>query len=98
ESTAVEARGRISNGCTGIWKDEHIAPLKRIADFVRSQNAVPAIQLVHSGRKGSTYPPWFGYNKVLPEGEGWETVAPSPIGKLPMSIESFCFVVMNQSI
>src|SRR5690625_4612648 len=79
EATAIESRGRISSGCPGIWKDEHIAPLKRITDFVKSQNSVPAIQLAHAGRRASTYPLWFGYNRLLPESECWETVAPSPI-------------------
>ena len=41
EATAVERRGRITHGDTGIWDDAHIAGLKRIADFVRSQGAVP---------------------------------------------------------
>src|SRR5665213_2496210 len=34
EATAVEARGRISPGDLGLWKDEHIAPLARIVRFV----------------------------------------------------------------
>src|SRR6201999_310615 len=54
EATAVEERGRISPGDLGIWKDDHIAPLARIAAFIRSQGAVPGIQLAHAGRKGST--------------------------------------------
>ena len=58
EATAVEERGRISPGDLGIWKDDHIAPLARIAAFIRSQGAVPGIQLAHAGRKGSTNLPW----------------------------------------
>src|SRR5580692_1386878 len=45
EATAVEARGRISPGDLGIWKDEHIAPLARAAKFIREQGAVPGIQI-----------------------------------------------------
>ena len=82
EATAVEARGRITPGCPGIWNDDQVAPLKRITDFVRSQNSVPAIQLAHAGRKASTYEPFSGdHNKALPAGKGWTPVAPSPIGK-----------------
>ncbi len=78
EATAVEARGRISPADTGIWKDEHVGPLARIANFVRSQGAAAGIQLAHAGRKASTRRPWEG-SGAIPEGEGgWQTVAPSP--------------------
>src|SRR5712664_373764 len=60
EATAVEKRGRITHGDTGIWDDAHIAGLARIAEFVRSQGALPAIQLAHAGRKASMARPWYG--------------------------------------
>ena len=60
EASAVEADGRITHGDLGIWRDEHIAPLQRIAAFVKTQGAVPAIQLAHAGRKASTQRPWRG--------------------------------------
>jgi 2,4-dienoyl-CoA reductase-like NADH-dependent reductase (Old Yellow Enzyme family) len=34
EATGVTPNGRISPQCTGLWKDDHIAPLKRIVDFL----------------------------------------------------------------
>src|SRR5690348_18195533 len=40
EATGVEHRGLISPFDMGIYKDEHVAPLARIADFVTSQGAV----------------------------------------------------------
>ena len=80
EASAVEARGRISPADLGIWKDEHIPPLARIAAFLRSQGAVSGIQLAHAGRKASTHVPWEKGGSFLPESEGgWRTVAPSPI-------------------
>jgi 2,4-dienoyl-CoA reductase-like NADH-dependent reductase (Old Yellow Enzyme family) len=80
EASAVEARGRISPGDVGIWKDEHIAPLGRIAAFLRAQGAVAGIQLAHAGRKASTHVPSENGGGFLPESEGgWRTVAPSPI-------------------
>jgi len=79
EATAVEARGRISPADLGIWKDGHIPNLARIAAFLKSQGAVPGIQLAHAGRKGSTDLPWRGGAALLPEAGGWQTVAPSPI-------------------
>ena len=79
EATAVEARGRISPGDLGLWKDDHIAPLARIARFVRQNGAVPGIQLAHAGRKASTAVPWEGGAPLTAEAGGWPTVAPSPI-------------------
>ena len=60
EATAVAAQGRITHGDSGLWNDGQIAPLRRIADFLRGQGAVPAIQLGHAGRKASMQRPWFG--------------------------------------
>jgi 2,4-dienoyl-CoA reductase-like NADH-dependent reductase (Old Yellow Enzyme family) len=79
EAAAVEARGRISPGDAGIWKDEHIAPLERIAGFLREQGAVAGIQLAHAGRKGSTRRPWEGGGSVPELAGGWPTVAPSAV-------------------
>src|SRR5690349_13918722 len=59
EATAVEARGRITHGDVGIWSDDHIPGLARIAAFLREQGAVPAIQLAHAGRKASMARPWY---------------------------------------
>jgi 2,4-dienoyl-CoA reductase-like NADH-dependent reductase (Old Yellow Enzyme family) len=79
EATAVEARGRISPQDNGIWKDEHIPMLSRIAAFLREHGAAAAIQLAHAGRKASTRRPWEGRG-IVPENEGgWQPVAPSPI-------------------
>ncbi len=87
EATAVEARGRITHGDTGIWDDAHTAGLARIADFVRSQGALPAIQLAHAGRKASMARPWYGNGPLTDadraRGErAWEIVGPSsePLG------------------
>ena len=60
EATAVTADGRISPGDMGIWSDEHVEPLARIARFVQSQGAAAGIQLAHAGRKASCEPPWKG--------------------------------------
>ena len=60
EASAVEARGRITHGCMGIWSDAHAAALGRIAPWLNAHGAVPAIQLAHAGRKASMQRPWFG--------------------------------------
>ena len=79
EATAVEARGRISPWDLGIWKDEHVEPLARIAKFIKQQGAVPGIQLAHAGRKASTDTPWRGSKPLMPSQGGWRAVAPSEI-------------------
>lgn len=79
EATAVEARGRISPADQGIWKDEHIEFLSRIAGFLRDQGAAPGIQLAHAGRKASTRPPFEGGTFMSPDDGGWTPAAPSAI-------------------
>ncbi len=84
EATAVEERGRISPGDLGIWKDDHIPALARIARFIRSQGAVPGIQLAHAGRKASTNIPWQQGGAPIPVGQGgWPPLAPSAVPFLP---------------
>src|SRR6202166_1437759 len=79
EATAVEARGRISPQDHGIWKDEHIEFLARIASFLRQHGAVAGIQLAHAGRKASTRRPWDGRGMVPIDAGGWQPVAPSAV-------------------
>ncbi|EEF57860.1 NADH:flavin oxidoreductase/NADH oxidase [Pedosphaera parvula] len=80
EATAVTPEGRISPGDVGIWSEDHIEPLARIARFVHKQGAIAGIQLAHAGRKGSCDVPWKGGNRLKTRGEGgWDVVAPSPI-------------------
>ena len=79
EATAVEQRGRISLADLGLWKDEHIDPLKRIAAFVKHHGATPGIQIGHAGRKASTDVPWRGGKALTEAGGGWQPVAPSPL-------------------
>ncbi len=79
EATAVEPRGRISPADTGIWKDDQVPSLARIARFLIEQGAAAGIQLAHAGRKASTHPPFSGGGTIPPAGGGWQPVAPSPI-------------------
>lgn len=80
EATSITPQGRISPADTGIWTDEQIPPWQRITQFIRSQQAVPGIQLAHAGRKASTAPPWDGGGYVDDVHGGWTDVsAPSPL-------------------
>ncbi|KAI8149520.1 hypothetical protein BJV82DRAFT_573839 [Fennellomyces sp. T-0311] len=71
EATAVEPQGRISPDDSGLWDDGHIAPVKRIADFIKSQGSVPAMQIAHAGRKADMSSLWKGYKIVPEEEKGW---------------------------
>ena len=79
EACAVSPEGRITAFDIGIWKEEHIANLKRITDFIRGQGAVAGIQLAHAGRKASCAQPWKGGQQMPVTEGGWQIVAPSAV-------------------
>lgn len=79
EATAVVPEGRITPWDTGLWNDTQAHAWAPIAAFIRSQGAVPAIQLAHAGRKASAYRDWSGKGAVAPAEGGWEPVAPSAL-------------------
>lgn len=81
EATAVCPEGRISPQDMGLWSQGHVAALKKITAFIKSQNAIPGIQIAHAGRKASTPRPWDPKHKIfVPASDGgWTPVAPSAI-------------------
>ena len=79
EATAVAPEGRITPGCLGLWSDQHIAPLARIAKFVEDHGAVAGIQIAHAGRKASADLPWNNGAHLSAAQGGWQTIAPSAI-------------------
>ena len=85
EMTDVSREGRISPGCTGMYKPEHVTAWKRIVDFVHGSSAARiGIQLAHAGRKGSTRRLWEGIDEPLAEGN-WPLISASPIPYFPYS-------------
>jgi anthraniloyl-CoA monooxygenase len=79
EMTDVSREGRISVGCTGMYKPEHVPAWARIVDFVHTHSrARIGMQLGHAGRKAATRRMWEGDNEPLDEGE-WPIMAASPI-------------------
>jgi anthraniloyl-CoA monooxygenase len=85
EMTDVSPEGRISPGCTGMYRREHVGAWRRIVDFIhRHSTAAIGIQISHAGRKASTRLAWEGTDEPLPEGN-WEIMAPSPIPWFPHS-------------
>jgi anthraniloyl-CoA monooxygenase len=85
EMTDVSREGRISPGCTGMYKLEHVVAWRRIVDFVHAHSAAKiGIQLAHAGRKGSTRRLWEGIDEPLPDGN-WPLVSASAIPYFPHS-------------
>ncbi|MDO8398787.1 MAG: NADH:flavin oxidoreductase/NADH oxidase [Bradyrhizobium sp.] len=80
EATAVEAIGRITPGCLGLWNDATEAALKPILASVRKHSkAAVVMQLAHAGRKASSHKPWDG-GQLIPISEGgWQTEGPSDV-------------------
>ncbi len=85
EVTHVEARGRITPHCLGLWNDAQRDAFAPIAAFIAAQGAVPAIQLGHAGRKASVARPWDGNKPIAPGAGGWVAIGPSalPFGAFP---------------
>jgi 2,4-dienoyl-CoA reductase-like NADH-dependent reductase (Old Yellow Enzyme family) len=86
EQMAITPEGRTTTSCAGIWNDDQIEGHARVAAIIKRMGAVPAIQLGHTGRKGSELPPHCGTHakgskKQLPPDhpDGWTCVAPSAI-------------------
>ncbi|MCA9580965.1 MAG: bifunctional salicylyl-CoA 5-hydroxylase/oxidoreductase [Myxococcales bacterium] len=78
EMTNVSEEGRITQGCTGLYKDEHVTAWRRIVDFVhRNSRAKIGIQLGHAGRKGACRLPWEG-GQPLEQG-AWSLEGPSAV-------------------
>jgi anthraniloyl-CoA monooxygenase len=83
EMTCVSPEGRISPGCTGMYRPEHEAAWRRIVDFVhRETEAKIALQLGHSGPKGSTQLGWEEMDAPLQDGN-WEAMGPSRVAWSP---------------
>ncbi|WP_328610619.1 NADH:flavin oxidoreductase/NADH oxidase [Amycolatopsis sp. NBC_00345] len=93
ESTAVGPRHRTTSADLGIWTEEQALAHRRLTSFVSGHGAVPAIQLLAAGRKGSHQVPWEGAGQNGPVGAadgGWDLIAPSaiPFGDLALPREA----------
>ncbi|MHC4833341.1 MAG: oxidoreductase, partial [Planctomycetota bacterium] len=83
EATAVEARGRITPGCLGLWNDANEAALARVLESIRAvaPDTPIGIQLAHAGIKASRFRPFKAPRRgyVTPEEGGWAPVGLSAI-------------------
>ena len=88
EETAVEASGRKTYGCAGMYEDRHVAAARRVTDFIHQAGAAAGIQLGHAGRKASCGPPWTGFRPLTDEDARhgmppWRGVSASPLPAKP---------------
>jgi len=80
EATAVEADGRITPGCLGLWDDATEAALQPVLAAVRRYSNIPVtLQLSHAGRKASSQVPWDGGQLIPVADGGWTTHGPSAV-------------------
>jgi len=80
EETAVEDRGRKTPHCAGLYRDDQTPLYKRIADFVKELGAVPAMQLGHSGGRGSELGPLDGRAALAHTGgDAWQAISASAV-------------------
>ena len=82
EATGVSPEGRIGHGCTGIWSDDHVEGLSKIAKTFNQYDCLSGIQLAHAGRKASFLRPWDGASPITENDKiepAWQTIGPSAI-------------------
>ena len=80
EQIAITPDGRTGVHCAGIYDDAQVEGLSRVTRIIKDMGAVPAIQLGHTGRKGSEQRPWEGKRQIAPDHpDGWQVRGPSPI-------------------
>lgn len=78
EMTSISESGRITLGCAGIYNENQLVEWKNLNDFIhKNSSSKIAIQLGHSGRKGSSKKPWE--TERLANSESWELISASPI-------------------
>ena len=93
EMTCVSPDARITPGCPGLWDEKQRDGWKRIVEYIHGNStAKVAIQLGHSGAKGSTRLAWEGIDQPLPDvaGKGdpaaepnWPVLSASPQQYIP---------------
>jgi anthraniloyl-CoA monooxygenase len=85
EMTDISREARISPGCAGMYRPEHLAAWRRIVDEVHARSASKiGMQLGHAGRKASTKLMWEGSDRPLESGN-WPIMSASPLPYFPDS-------------
>jgi anthraniloyl-CoA monooxygenase len=85
EPTSVSAQGRVTPACAGMYDETHVAAWARVVESMHAaSHAKIAIQLNHSGRRGSTRPRTEGLDRPLKQGN-WPLLSASPLPYTPQS-------------
>jgi anthraniloyl-CoA monooxygenase len=82
EMTCPSPEARITPGCAGLWDAGQVTAWKDIVEFVHDHSdAKFALQLGHSGRKGSTKEPWLAKDRddAPLDTDNWPVLAPSAL-------------------
>lgn len=80
EQLAITEKGRTSTSCGGIYDDAQIEGLSRVTSIIKDMGGVAAVQLGHTGRKGSELKPWEGGAQLPPDHpNGWQVSGPSAV-------------------
>jgi 2,4-dienoyl-CoA reductase-like NADH-dependent reductase (Old Yellow Enzyme family) len=88
EETAIEAIGRKTYSCAGLWNNGHVPAYRRLTDLIRSHGAVPAIQLGHAGRQASCHHPDRNFEPLTDAdakdgSPPWQGLTPSEPEQIP---------------
>lgn len=80
EVVAVHPAGRISHTDLGLWSDDQIPGLRKLAQLIRTCGAASCLQLAHAGRKSSTNgkifaPSALAHSEKYPQPEALTTEA-----------------------
>jgi anthraniloyl-CoA monooxygenase len=93
EMTSPSPDGRITPGCPGLYQEEHVTAFQKIVEWIHiNTEAKIALQLGHSGPKGSTRCAWDGIDLPLLK-DNWTVIGPSAI---PYSENNQVPKVMNR--
>ena len=84
EPVAVSEDGRVTPGCAGLYRADHLGIWAEAAEGTRAAGAALALRLSHAGRRGSTRRRQEGVDRPLRE-RGWTLHAPSPVPYSPLA-------------
>ncbi|KGH28502.1 NADH:flavin oxidoreductase/NADH oxidase [Comamonas testosteroni] len=65
EASGVVPEGRITHGDLGIWSDDQIPGLARVASALKMYGAAAGIQIGHAGSRASMQRPWEGNGALV---------------------------------
>lgn len=89
EATGVEACGRITDDCLGLYEDSGLDMLKRILFNVKEAGAAMGIQLNHAGRKSKTTGPYIYAPSGITFDEGYRQPQEATLADIDRIVNAF---------